>query len=200
MRLLGMKLKIRVLTRTKELRRRVVCLKKVSPKKNESKKGGSSNSRPSQLPRTAKKRTSKKYSGVRRRHILRDGLGKEGIEGQNNGPRPSIGAGQTNQRHGPVGGSDEGPSMGDGPRMPCCHAVVAMYKIGLKPEDHVHKWLTMQSIKATYMHCIKPVNSEEYWTLDGGSNVNLNNDNVQPAPPMDPLVARESINLNQSPL
>ncbi|KAL4382225.1 hypothetical protein AHAS_Ahas04G0212200 [Arachis hypogaea] len=48
--------------------------------------------------------------------------------------------------------------------MPCCHAVAAMYKIGLKPEEHVHKWLTMQSIRATYMHCIKPVNSEEYWT------------------------------------
>ncbi|XP_016207161.1 uncharacterized protein LOC107647607 [Arachis ipaensis] len=140
--------------------------------------------------------------------------------------------------------------------------LTAMYKISLKPEDHVHKWLTMQSIKATYMHCIKPVNSEEYWNpcdapkteppnikrsayspkikrKDGGSNVNLNNDNVQPAPPMDQLtkakknkkkipktlprkdnfdpqeqrdkislsqnapqakeVARESINLNQSP-
>ncbi|RYR34869.1 hypothetical protein Ahy_A10g049916 [Arachis hypogaea] len=48
--------------------------------------------------------------------------------------------------------------------MPCCHAVAAMYKIGLKPEEYVHQWLTMQSIKETYMHCIKPVNSEEYWT------------------------------------
>ncbi|XP_025678958.1 uncharacterized protein [Arachis hypogaea] len=47
--------------------------------------------------------------------------------------------------------------------MPCRHAVVAMYKIGLKPEDFVHKWLTMESIRATYKHCINSVNSEEYW-------------------------------------
>ncbi|RYQ85537.1 uncharacterized protein [Arachis hypogaea] len=47
--------------------------------------------------------------------------------------------------------------------MPCRHAVAAMYKIRLKPEEFVHKWLTMQSIRDTYKHCIKPVNSEEYW-------------------------------------
>ncbi|XP_016168029.1 uncharacterized protein LOC107610493 [Arachis ipaensis] len=48
-------------------------------------------------------------------------------------------------------------------RMLCRHAVVTMYKIGLKPEEFVHKWLTMESIRATYKHCIQPVNSEEYW-------------------------------------
>ncbi|XP_057745622.1 uncharacterized protein LOC130963538 [Arachis stenosperma] len=47
--------------------------------------------------------------------------------------------------------------------MPCRHAVAAMYKIGLKLEEFMHKWLTMESIRATYKHCIKPVNSEEYW-------------------------------------
>ncbi|XP_072084719.1 uncharacterized protein [Arachis hypogaea] len=47
--------------------------------------------------------------------------------------------------------------------MPCRHAVAAMSKMGLRPEDFVHKWLTMKAVKATYSHCIKPVNSEEYW-------------------------------------
>ncbi|KAL4344260.1 hypothetical protein AHAS_Ahas11G0160600 [Arachis hypogaea] len=89
--------------------------KTVSPKKNEGKNDGLSSNTPRQSPITAKKRTSKKYSGSRRRHILRDGLGKKGMEGQSNGPRPSVGAGQTEQRDGPVGGSGEGPSMGDGP-------------------------------------------------------------------------------------
>ncbi|RYR51794.1 hypothetical protein Ahy_A06g026767 [Arachis hypogaea] len=48
--------------------------------------------------------------------------------------------------------------------MPCRHAVAALAKMGLKAEDFMHKWLTMESIRATYSHCIKPVNSEEYWT------------------------------------
>ncbi|RYR73308.1 hypothetical protein Ahy_A02g007663 [Arachis hypogaea] len=43
------------------------------------------------------------------------------------------------------------------------HAVAAMYKIGVNPEDFVHTWLTMDSIRATYAHTMKPVNSEEYW-------------------------------------
>ncbi|XP_020963561.1 uncharacterized protein LOC110265115 [Arachis ipaensis] len=47
--------------------------------------------------------------------------------------------------------------------MPCRHAVAAMYKIGVNPEDFVHTWLTMDSIRATYAHTMKPVNSEEYW-------------------------------------
>ncbi|XP_016173439.1 uncharacterized protein LOC107615943 [Arachis ipaensis] len=38
-----------------------------------------------------------------------------------------------------------------------------LYKIGLRPEEHVHKWLTIDSIRATYIHFIKSVNSEEYW-------------------------------------
>ncbi|XP_072090458.1 uncharacterized protein [Arachis hypogaea] len=46
--------------------------------------------------------------------------------------------------------------------MPCRYAVAVMYKIGLKPEEFVHKWLTMESIRATYKHCIKPMNSKEY--------------------------------------
>ncbi|RYQ82885.1 hypothetical protein Ahy_B10g101468 [Arachis hypogaea] len=131
-----------------------------------------------------------------RRHILRDGLGKRGMEGQTGEAGSSVGAGQKDQRDGPVGGSAEGPSMGDGPtnkwraiwardndrvlfevhrgtskvgvnlqeRTCTCNAwqLTVMYKIGLKPEEHVHKWLTMQSIRATYIHCIKPVDSEEY--------------------------------------
>ncbi|XP_025702903.1 uncharacterized protein [Arachis hypogaea] len=49
--------------------------------------------------------------------------------------------------------------------MPCRHAVAALAKMCLKTENFVHKWLTMEAIRATYSHCIKPVNSEEYWTL-----------------------------------
>ncbi|KAL4394210.1 hypothetical protein AHAS_Ahas02G0129200 [Arachis hypogaea] len=48
--------------------------------------------------------------------------------------------------------------------MPCRHAVAALAKMGLKAEDFVHKWLTMEAIRAIYTHCIKLVNSEEYWT------------------------------------
>ncbi|KAL4301438.1 hypothetical protein AHAS_Ahas17G0300900 [Arachis hypogaea] len=44
--------------------------------------------------------------------------------------------------------------------MPCRHAIAALAKMGLKAEDFVHKWLTMEAIRATYSHCIKPVNSE----------------------------------------
>ncbi|XP_015956797.1 uncharacterized protein LOC107481097 [Arachis duranensis] len=47
--------------------------------------------------------------------------------------------------------------------MPCRHAVAAMAKMGLKAEDFVHKWLTMDAIKSGYSVCINPVNSEEYW-------------------------------------
>ncbi|XP_020972458.1 uncharacterized protein LOC110269143 [Arachis ipaensis] len=47
--------------------------------------------------------------------------------------------------------------------MPCRHAVAARSKMDLRPEDFVHKWLTMKAVRATYSHCIKPVNSEEYW-------------------------------------
>ncbi|XP_020978103.1 uncharacterized protein LOC110271498 [Arachis ipaensis] len=48
--------------------------------------------------------------------------------------------------------------------MPCRYAVAALAKMGRKAEDFVHKWLTMEAIRATYSHCIKLVNSEEYWT------------------------------------
>ncbi|XP_025650745.1 uncharacterized protein [Arachis hypogaea] len=54
--------------------------------------------------------------------------------------------------------------------MPCKHAVVAMSKMGLRPEDFVHKWLTMEVVRATYSHCIKPVNSEEYWVQSNAPN------------------------------
>ncbi|XP_057723545.1 uncharacterized protein LOC130939459 [Arachis stenosperma] len=47
--------------------------------------------------------------------------------------------------------------------MPCRHAVAAMAKMGLKPEDFVHKWLTMDAIRSAYSVCINSVNSEEYW-------------------------------------
>ncbi|XP_025673805.1 uncharacterized protein [Arachis hypogaea] len=47
--------------------------------------------------------------------------------------------------------------------MPCRHTIAAMYNIGLRLKEFVHKWLTIESIRATYKHCIKPVNSKEYW-------------------------------------
>lgn len=34
--------------------------------------------------------------------------------------------------------------------MSCMYAVAAMYKIGLKPEDFLHQWLTMDDIRSTY--------------------------------------------------
>ncbi|RYQ83318.1 hypothetical protein Ahy_B10g101964 [Arachis hypogaea] len=43
--------------------------------------------------------------------------------------------------------------------MPCKHEVAAMAKIGLKAEDFVHKWLTMDVITTTYANCIKLVNA-----------------------------------------
>ncbi|MED6187805.1 hypothetical protein PIB30_079956 [Stylosanthes scabra] len=51
--------------------------------------------------------------------------------------------------------------------MPCVHAVAAVYKLGLKPKDFVHKWLTMNSIRTIYSHFIRPVNSAHYWTSTG---------------------------------
>ncbi|RYR52664.1 hypothetical protein Ahy_A06g027553 [Arachis hypogaea] len=53
--------------------------------------------------------------------------------------------------------------------MPCRHAVAAISKMGLRPEDFVHKWLTMEAVRATYSHCIKLVNSEEYWVQSNAS-------------------------------
>ncbi|XP_016185103.1 uncharacterized protein LOC107626718 [Arachis ipaensis] len=47
--------------------------------------------------------------------------------------------------------------------MPCRHAVAAMAKMGLKPEDFVHKWLTVDAVRAAYSVCINPVNSKKYW-------------------------------------
>ncbi|RYR41596.1 hypothetical protein Ahy_A08g038003 [Arachis hypogaea] len=44
--------------------------------------------------------------------------------------------------------------------MPCRHAVAVLAKMGLKAEDFMHKWLTMKAIRATYSHCIKPINNE----------------------------------------
>ncbi|XP_057745260.1 uncharacterized protein LOC130963129 [Arachis stenosperma] len=58
--------------------------------------------------------------------------------------------------------------------MPCRHVVAAMAKMGLKPEDFVHKWLTMDAIRSAYSVCINPVNSEEYWNPT---------DSPQPLPP-----------------
>ncbi|MED6145665.1 hypothetical protein PIB30_027382 [Stylosanthes scabra] len=41
-------------------------------------------------PKTAKKRQSKKYTGARRRHVLRDGNKTNDGLGQNSGPRPDL--------------------------------------------------------------------------------------------------------------
>ncbi|XP_072054434.1 uncharacterized protein [Arachis hypogaea] len=43
------------------------------------------------------------------------------------------------------------------------HAVAALAKMDSKGEDFVHKWLTMEAIRTTYSHCIKPANNEENW-------------------------------------
>ncbi|XP_016194846.1 uncharacterized protein LOC107635794 [Arachis ipaensis] len=68
--------------------------------------------------------------------------------------------------------------------MYCRHAVATMAKkMGLKPENFVHKWFTMDAIRPAYSHCINPVNSEEYWTPT---------DSPQPLPPQIKKAAHRS--------
>ncbi|RYR11595.1 hypothetical protein Ahy_B04g069101 [Arachis hypogaea] len=54
--------------------------------------------------KTAKKKASRKYSGARRKHVLKEGLGKQGMQGENSGPRPELGGPRSSKEHGPTGG------------------------------------------------------------------------------------------------
>ncbi|XP_025616609.1 uncharacterized protein [Arachis hypogaea] len=47
--------------------------------------------------------------------------------------------------------------------MPCLHAFAAIRKRHDTPQDYVHPWLCMESIRRTYAHCIKPVPTPEFW-------------------------------------
>ncbi|XP_015971838.1 protein transport protein SEC31-like [Arachis duranensis] len=47
--------------------------------------------------------------------------------------------------------------------MPCIHALVAIRKRRDQPQDYVHPWLCMESIRRTYAHCIQPMPSSEFW-------------------------------------
>ncbi|XP_015963091.1 pollen-specific leucine-rich repeat extensin-like protein 1 [Arachis duranensis] len=47
--------------------------------------------------------------------------------------------------------------------MPCIHALAAIRKRRDQPQDYVHPWLCMESIRRTYAHCIQPVPSSEFW-------------------------------------
>ncbi|MED6135886.1 hypothetical protein PIB30_050935 [Stylosanthes scabra] len=43
---------------------------------------------------------------------------------------------------------------------------------GYRPEDFVHKSLTMEAVRATYNFMIHPVPSQEYWTPTGCEGIN----------------------------
>ncbi|XP_015934181.1 uncharacterized protein LOC107460337 [Arachis duranensis] len=47
--------------------------------------------------------------------------------------------------------------------MPCIHALAAIRKRRDQPQDYVHPWLCMESIRRIYAHCIQPVPSSEFW-------------------------------------
>ncbi|XP_020992587.2 uncharacterized protein LOC107479903 [Arachis duranensis] len=59
--------------------------------------------------------------------------------------------------------------------MSCIHAIAAIRKRHDNPDDYVHPWLCMESIRKTYEHFIQPVTSEEYWTRS---------EFTKPAPPV----------------
>nr|XP_025692366.1 proteoglycan 4-like [Arachis hypogaea] len=47
--------------------------------------------------------------------------------------------------------------------MPCIHALATIRKRRDMPQDYVHHWLCVESIRRTYAHCIEPVASAEFW-------------------------------------
>ncbi|RYR54302.1 hypothetical protein Ahy_A06g029560 [Arachis hypogaea] len=47
--------------------------------------------------------------------------------------------------------------------MPCVHACAALSRVNKDPEDFCHKWLTMDSYKATYLHSLNPIPGEALW-------------------------------------
>ncbi|RYR31774.1 hypothetical protein Ahy_B01g056676 [Arachis hypogaea] len=47
--------------------------------------------------------------------------------------------------------------------MPCVHACAALSQVNKDPEDFCHKWLTMDSYKATYLHSLNPIPGEALW-------------------------------------
>ncbi|XP_057731387.1 uncharacterized protein LOC130946606 [Arachis stenosperma] len=48
--------------------------------------------------------------------------------------------------------------------LPCVHALAAIARRGDRAESYVHPLLKLGAARATYQHCLQPVNSEEYWT------------------------------------
>ncbi|RYR18500.1 hypothetical protein Ahy_B03g063124 [Arachis hypogaea] len=119
-------------------------------------KAGPSKGGPGYSPKTAKKRASKKYSGRRRTHIPRNE--KTGVEcAEDEGPKAGGDVGSENGLARNTMGSnseifgEELDSDYDKPyeyeRMPYRHAVAALAKMGLKAEDFVYKWLTMDAIR-----------------------------------------------------
>ncbi|XP_061340009.1 uncharacterized protein LOC133286592 [Gastrolobium bilobum] len=47
--------------------------------------------------------------------------------------------------------------------LPCEHAIVAIAHKNEPVENHVHQWLTVDALHATYEHTLNPVNSQQYW-------------------------------------
>ncbi|MED6108654.1 hypothetical protein PIB30_026064 [Stylosanthes scabra] len=203
----------------KKLLRKKSPKKVISPKhkKDVNEDGPSKGGRPQLLAKTGVKMRSSKYTGARRKHVLRDGNSpaNKGL-GQNSGPGPDLRnglGGPSTARKSKADESKYGISEGfNGPSvdpndfeqdsdyersyeyeseafsssislkvkaqfmkalsdyfvyegMLCVHAVTAIYKLGLKLEDFVHKLLTMDYIRTTYSHFIKHVNSKNYELL-----------------------------------
>ena len=48
-------------------------------------------------------------------------------------------------------------------RSPCHHAISAMQKIKVHPEDYVHPFFKKPMYKAAYQHIIYPVPGPEFW-------------------------------------
>ncbi|KAL4365385.1 hypothetical protein AHAS_Ahas07G0100800 [Arachis hypogaea] len=47
--------------------------------------------------------------------------------------------------------------------LPCVHALAAIARRGDRAKPYVHPLLKIGAARATYQHCIQPVNFEEYW-------------------------------------
>lgn len=58
--------------------------------------------------------------------------------------------------------------------LPSAHVIAAIAFKNEKPADHVHQWLTMDALNATYEHYIQAVTSQEYW---------VRTDHPMPEPP-----------------
>ncbi|XP_061368303.1 uncharacterized protein LOC133311292 [Gastrolobium bilobum] len=47
--------------------------------------------------------------------------------------------------------------------LPCEHVIAAIAHKNEPVENHVHQWLTVDALHATYEHTLNPVNSQQYW-------------------------------------